>query len=61
MMSGTAFNDMISQELARHALKGLITKTALNPAEMDYLCMGTVIQEGACGGGNRSWLHTAVS
>lgn len=47
MMSGTAFNDYISQELARFAIRGLITKTAVDPAKLDYLVMGTVIQEGA--------------
>ena len=46
MLSGTAYNDYISQELARFALRGLIAKTAVDPAKIDYLVMGTVIQEG---------------
>lgn len=49
LLSGTLYNDMIAQELARHALKGLVTKTALDPTkQVDYVCMGTVIQEGEC-------------
>lgn len=32
-------------DLGRLALKGLITKTAIDPAKIDYLYMGTVIQE----------------
>ncbi len=32
-------------DLGRFALKGLITKTAIDPAKIDYLYMGTVIQE----------------
>lgn len=47
MTSGTVFKDMIAQELARAALKGLVTKTAVDPGKVDYVCMGTVIQEGA--------------
>jgi acetyl-CoA acyltransferase len=45
MLSGTAYKDLIAQDLARMALKGLITKTALDPTTIDYLIMGTVIQE----------------
>lgn len=48
MTSGTAFKDLISQELARAAVKGLVTKTAVDATkDVDYVCMGTVIQEGA--------------
>lgn len=48
MTSGTAFKDLISQELARAAVKGLVTKTAVDASkDVDYVCMGTVIQEGA--------------
>lgn len=46
MTSGTAFKDLISQELARAAVKGLVTKTAVDASkDVDYVCMGTVIQE----------------
>lgn len=46
MLSGTAYNDLIAQDLGRMALKGLLTKTAIDPNIIDYICMGTVIQEG---------------
>lgn len=45
MLSGTAYNDMLAQELGRIAIKGLLTKTAYEPGKVDYVCMGTVIQE----------------
>ena len=32
-------------DLGRMALKGLLTKTALDPKSIDYLMYGTVIQE----------------
>jgi len=35
----------VAVDLARLAIKGLITKTAIDPAELDYCVMGTVIQE----------------
>jgi hypothetical protein len=46
MLSGTAYQDLIAQDLGRMALKGLITKTAIDTSKIDYLTMGTVIQEG---------------
>lgn len=48
LLSGTAFNDYIAQDLARFAIKGLLTKTAIDPALPDGVILGTVIQEGAC-------------
>lgn len=45
-MSGTIFKDLIAQDLGRMAIKGLLTKTALDPADVDYVTYGTVIQEG---------------
>jgi acetyl-CoA acyltransferase len=45
MMSGTAYNDYMAVDLARFALKGLMVKTALDPKLVDYILMGTVIQE----------------
>lgn len=45
LLSGTGYNDLIAQDLGRMALKGLVTKTALDTSKVDYLCMGTVIQE----------------
>lgn len=46
LLSNTGYADYIAQDLARFALKGLITKTAFDPAKLDYVVMGTVIQEG---------------
>jgi hypothetical protein len=46
-LSGTDFKDYIAQDLGRMAIKGLLTKTAINPSEIDYTLYGTVIQEGA--------------
>ncbi len=37
----------MAADLGKMALKGLLTKTAIDPATLDYLIMGTVIQEGA--------------
>lgn len=45
LMNNTAFTNYIAQDLGRFALKGLLTKTALDPKEVEYICMGTVIQE----------------
>merc|ERR1719456_1056294 len=44
-MGGTVYGDYMAVDLARLALKGLITKTAIDPATVDYLSLGTVIQE----------------
>ncbi len=45
-LSGTDYKDMIAQDLGRLAIKGLFTKTAIDPAIVDYVLYGTVIQEG---------------
>jgi acetyl-CoA acyltransferase len=44
-MGGTLYQKYIAVDLARFALKGLLTKTALDPSSIDYLLYGTVIQE----------------
>uniref|UniRef100_A0A7S1CLW5 acetyl-CoA C-acyltransferase n=1 Tax=Bicosoecida sp. CB-2014 TaxID=1486930 RepID=A0A7S1CLW5_9STRA len=44
-MSGTIYKDLIAQDLGRMAIKGLLTKTAVDPAAIDYVTYGTVIQE----------------
>ena len=44
-MAGTVYGKYLAVDLARMALKGLLTKTALSPSEIDYLYYGTVIQE----------------
>ena len=46
-LSGTEFKDYIAQDLGRIAIKGLLTKTAIDPSIVDYTLYGTVIQEGA--------------
>lgn len=45
MLSGTAYNNMMAQELGRAAIKGLLTRTAIEPEKLDYIAFGTVIQE----------------
>ena len=44
-MQSTIYNDLLAVDLQRLALKGLLTKTALDPEEVDYVLCGTVIQE----------------
>jgi len=44
-LSQTVYKNEMAVDLAQRALKGLITKTALDPAMVDYLLYGTVIQE----------------
>ena len=44
-MQSTIYNDLLAVDLQRLALKGLLTKTALDPNEVDYVLCGTVIQE----------------
>lgn len=44
-MSGTDFNDMMPHDLQREALKGLQQRTGIDPALIDYVVCGTVIQE----------------
>ena len=43
--AGTDFNGLLAHDLAREALKGLVKRTALDKSTIDYICMGTVIQE----------------
>ncbi|MDK2413378.1 hypothetical protein QHH03_30275, partial [Aphanizomenon sp. 202] len=44
-MSGTQYNKLMPHDLARQALKGLVTRTGLDKTAVDYITMGTVIQE----------------
>ncbi|GMH82741.1 hypothetical protein TL16_g09364 [Triparma laevis f. inornata] len=44
-MQSTIYNDLLAVDLQRLALKSLLTKTALDPAMVDYVLCGTVIQE----------------
>lgn len=39
------YKEYLAVDLARFAIKGLLTKTAIDPEQIDYLCMGTVIAE----------------
>ena len=43
--SSTVYEDMMAYDLMREAIKGLLVKTALDPAAVDYVICGTVIQE----------------
>lgn len=44
-LGGTAYNKYLAVDLQRMALTGLLHKTALDPAIIDYVFCGTVIQE----------------
>jgi acetyl-CoA acyltransferase len=44
-LAGTKYGDYMAVDLGRIAMKGLIDKTALDPAMVDYLYYGSVIQE----------------
>jgi len=44
-LSGTLYNDLMAVDLARLALKGLLTKTAIAPSLLGSVVFGTVIQE----------------
>jgi acetyl-CoA acyltransferase len=44
-MSSTIYEDQMAVDLQRHAIKGLLTQTALDPAAVDYIICGNVIQE----------------
>ena len=43
--SGPAYNKLVAYDLARLALTGILTKTGVKPTAVDYVLMGTVIQE----------------
>ncbi len=45
LKSGTEFKEYIAYDLARFAISGLISKTGINPNEIDRTILGTVIQE----------------
>lgn len=44
-LAGSVYGDYLAVDLARMAIKGLLTKTAVDPNAVDYLYYGTVIQE----------------
>lgn len=43
--SSTTYNNHTAYDLARLALTGIMTKTGVEPSAIDYVLMGTVIQE----------------
>jgi len=43
--SSTVYNKLVAYDLARLALTGILTKTGIAPKAVDYVLMGTVIQE----------------
>ena len=43
--SGTAYTDLMAYDMGRMVLKGLLTRTGLNPADIDRVVMGCVIQD----------------
>ncbi len=43
LKSGGAYMDMMSYELGKHAIQGLLGKTGIDPKEVDTVIMGTVI------------------
>jgi acetyl-CoA acetyltransferase family protein len=43
--SGGKYNKLVAYDLARLGLTGLLTKTGISPKAIDYVLMGTVIQE----------------
>ncbi|XP_037779859.1 trifunctional enzyme subunit beta, mitochondrial-like [Penaeus monodon] len=45
LMSGTQYNKLMPHDLARQVLKGLVTRIGLDKTAVDYITMGTVIQE----------------
>jgi acetyl-CoA acyltransferase len=44
LRSGTDYAQLMSYDLGRMALKGLLTRTGIDPAEIDRVIMGTVVQ-----------------
>jgi len=45
LMSSTAYKSLMPHDLQRYALTGLVNKLGLDKSVVDYICMGTVIQE----------------
>ncbi|MAL18261.1 MAG: acetyl-CoA C-acyltransferase [Balneola sp.] len=43
--SGTTYNDLMAYDLGRMAIEGLLARNAVDPATIDRVIMGTVIQE----------------
>merc|ERR1711892_1145693 len=45
LMSSTDYKSLMPHDLQRYALTGLVNKTGIDKNIVDYICMGTVIQE----------------
>lgn len=45
LMAGTSYADLLSHDLQRGALEGLVSKTGINKDAVDHVVIGTVIQE----------------
>jgi len=45
LMSGTDYKSLMPHDLQRMAMVGLVNKLGLDKSLVDYICMGTVIQE----------------
>jgi len=45
LMSSTDYKNLMPHDLQRFALTGLVNKTGIDKSIVDYICMGTVIQE----------------
>ncbi|MCS6934951.1 MAG: thiolase family protein [Chitinophagales bacterium] len=43
LRSGTAYADLMSYQLGQYAIKGLLSKTGIDPAQVGYVVMGTTI------------------
>ncbi len=45
LRSGTAYYDLMAWELGRCAVKGLIARSGIEPSQIDYVIMGTVMAD----------------
>lgn len=45
LTSSTSYKNLMPHDLQRMALVGLLQKTGLDPKLVEYICIGTVIQE----------------
>jgi len=45
LMASTLYKNMLPHELGKDALLGLLSRTGIDPKDVDYLIMGSVIQE----------------
>lgn len=43
LRSGTSFRDLTSYDLARHAISGLISESGIDPSNIEYTILGTVL------------------